>query len=118
MAKNRKTRTANIVKTVIGGAAGGAAVQVVKGTLTQNLDPLYTGIGAIAVGAVVPAFVKMDGVAELGAGMIGAGAAMVLANTVPSLAGFNSALYGTKQTAMRQRLISGPKKKGVIKTLG
>ena len=103
----KKTKTDRIVKTVLGGAAGGAICQVVKGTKGKN--SLYTDLGAIAIGAVLPALVKMDGIGELGAGMIGAGAAGVIASSVPSLAGtpfsrFNNALYGT---AYRQSILSG-----------
>ena len=102
-------KTDRIVKTVIGGAAGGAAVQVIKGTLMKGKNSLYTDLGAIAIGAIAPSLVKMEGIGELGAGMIGAGAAGLIANAVPSLAGtpfsrFNNALYGT---AYRQSILSG-----------
>lgn len=113
--KKSKMKTDRIVKTVIGGAAGGAAVQLIKGTLMKGKNSLYTDLGAIAVGAIAPSLVKMEGIGELGAGMIGAGAAGLIANAVPSLAGtpfsrFNNALYGA-QTKYRQSLLSGRQKK-------
>ena len=106
----KKMKTDRIVKTVLGGAAGGAICQVVKGTIMKGKSSLYTDLGAIAVGAILPALVKMDGIGELGAGMIGAGAAGVIASSVPSLAGtpfsrFNNALYGAG-AAYRQSLLS------------
>ncbi|WP_418929481.1 hypothetical protein [Barnesiella intestinihominis] len=104
----KKTKTDRIVKTVLGGAAGGAITQVVKGTIMKGKNSLYTDLGAIAIGAVLPALVKMDGIDELGAGMIGAGAAGVIASSVPSLSGLNLALSGN-QTDYRRRLISGPR---------
>lgn len=110
----KKTKTDRIVKTVLGGAAGGAICQVVKGTIMKGKSSLYTDLGSIAIGAILPSLVKMDGIDELGAGMIGAGAAGVIASSVPSLAGtpfsrFNNALTGT---AYRQSIIGkGQKKK-------
>ena len=100
----KKTKTDRIVKTVLGGAAGGAICQVVKGTIMKGKNSLYTDLGAIAIGAVLPSLVKMDGIGELGAGAAG-----VIASSVPSLAGtpfsrFNNALYGT---AYRQSILSG-----------
>lgn len=111
----KKTKTDRIVKTVLGGAAGGAICQVVKGTIMKGKNSLYTDLGAIAIGAVLPALVKMDGIGELGAGMIGAGAAGVIASSVPSLAGtpfsrFNNALYGAN-AAYRQNIIGKGQKK-------
>lgn len=105
----KKMKTDRIVKTVLGGAAGGAITQVVKGTVMKGKSSLYTDLGAIAVGAILPALVKMDGIDELGAGMIGAGAAGVIASSVPSLAGpFDNALFGIgNQASYRQRIISG-----------
>ena len=83
----KKTKTDRIVKTVLGGAAGGAITQVVKGTIMKGKKTLYTDLAAIAIGAIAPSLVKMDGIGELGAGMIGAGVAGVIASSVPSLAG-------------------------------
>ena len=105
----KKTKTDRIVKTVLGGAAGGAICQVVKGTIMKGKSSLYTDL--VAIGAILPSLVKMDGIGELGAGMIGAGAAGVIASSVPSLAGtpfsrFNNALYGAG-AAYRQSLLSG-----------
>ena len=59
----------------------------------------------------------MNGVNEMSAGLVGAGAAGLIANAVPSLAGtpfnrFNNALYGTGQARYRQSIISSkPQKK-------
>lgn len=111
----KKMKTDRIVKTVLGGAAGGAICQVVKGTIMKGKSSLYTDLVAIAVGAILPALVKMDGIGELGAGMIGAGAAGVIASSVPSLAGtpfsrFNNALYGAN-AAYRQSIIGKGQKK-------
>ncbi len=111
----KKTKTDRIVKTVLGGAAGGAICQVVKGTIMKGKSSLYTDLCAIAVGAILPSLVKMDGIGELGAGMIGAGAAGVIASSVPSLAGtpfsrFNNALYGAN-AAYRQSIIGKFQKK-------
>lgn len=111
----KKTKTDRIVKTVLGGAAGGAICQVVKGTIMKGKSSLYTDLGSIAIGAILPSLVKMDGIGELGAGMIGAGAAGVIASSVPSLAGtpfsrFNNALYGAN-AAYRQSIIGKGQKK-------
>jgi hypothetical protein len=111
----KKTKTDRIVKTILGGAAGGAICQVVKGTIMKGKSSLYTDLGAIAVGAILPSLVKMDGIGELGAGMIGAGAAGVIASSVPSLAGtpfsrFNNALYGAN-AAYRKSIIGKGQKK-------
>lgn len=107
----KKRKTDRIVKTVLGGAAGGAITQVVKGTIMKGKKTLYTDLAAIAIGAIAPSLVKMDGIEELGAGMIGAGAAGVIASSVPSLAGtpfsrFNNALYGAN-AAYRRNILSG-----------
>ena len=99
--KKKGMKMDSIVKTVLGGAAGGAVKQVVQGTL---------------LGAILPALVKMNGVTEMSAGLVGAGAAGLIANAVPSLAGtpfsrFNNALMGTGQAKYRQTVISRPQKK-------
>jgi len=101
----KKTKTDRIVKTVLGGAAGGAITQVVKGTIMKGKKTLYTDLAAIAIGAIAPSLVKMDGIGELGAGMIGAGVAGVIAS---SFSRFNNALYGT---AYRQSILSGKDQK-------
>lgn len=111
----KKMKTDRIVKTVLGGAAGGAITQVVKGTIMKGKKTLYTDLAAIAIGAIAPSLVKMDGIGELGAGMIGAGVAGVIASSVPSLAGtpfsrFNNALYGAN-AAYRQSIIGKGQKK-------
>lgn len=56
----KKTKTDRIVKTVLGGAAGGAICQVVKGTIMKGKSSLYTDLGAIAVGCD-PSFPCEDG---------------------------------------------------------
>ena len=45
----KKTKTDRIVKTVLGGAAGGAITQVVKGTIMKGKKTLYTDLAAIAI---------------------------------------------------------------------
>lgn len=115
--KKKGMKTDNVVKTVLGGAAGGAVKQVVQGTLLKGKNTMYADLGAIALGAILPALVKMNGVNEMSAGLVGAGAAGLIANAVPSLSGtppfsrFNNALMGTGQTNYRQTVISRPQKK-------
>ena len=114
--KKKGMKMDSIVKTVLGGAAGGAVKQVVQGTLLKGKNTMYADLGAIALGAILPALVKMNGVNEMSAGLVGAGAAGLIANAVPSLAGtpssrFNNALMGTGQAKYRQTVISRPQKK-------
>ena len=115
--KKKGMKMDSVVKTILGGAAGGAVKQVVQGTLLKGKNTMYADLGAIAVGAVLPALIKMNGVNEMSAGLVGAGAAGLIANAVPSLGGtpfnrFNNALYGTGQARYRQSIISSkPQKK-------
>lgn len=116
--KKKSMKMDSVVKTILGGAAGGAVKQVVQGTLLKGKNTMYADLGAIAVGAILPALLKMNGVTEMSAGLVGAGAAGLIANAVPSLAGtgnpfnrFNNALYGTGQARYRQSIISKPQKK-------
>lgn len=114
--KKKGMKMDSVVKTVLGGAAGGAVKQVVQGTLLKGKNTMYADLGAIAVGAILPALIKMNGVTEMSAGLVGAGVAGLISNAVPSLAGtpfsrFNNALYGTGQARYRQSILSKQQKK-------
>ena len=67
----------------------------------------------------------MNGVNEMSAGLVGAGAAGLIANAVPSLAGtpfsrFNNALYGNRPgtaTARACDIVATAKKKAAARVL-
>lgn len=78
---------------VVGGAAAGLAAVAADKYLLKSVDPLYTGIGMVAVGAVLPAMVSMKGVNEAGAGLIAVGAEKIAGKylNTPSVSGNISA---------------------------
>ena len=56
--KKKGMKMDSVVKTVLGGAAGGAVKQVVQGTLLKGKNTMYADLGAIAVGAILPALIR------------------------------------------------------------
>ena len=71
--KSMKKGAGDMLVSVVGGAAAGLVAVAADKYLVKNVDPLYTGIGMVAIGAAFPAFVAMKGVAEAGAGLIAVG---------------------------------------------
>lgn len=58
------------VKTILGMLAGAVAGRVLSSKVLPNVDAKYKAIGQVAVGVVLPRFIKNDFVKAIGAGMI------------------------------------------------
>lgn len=82
--KSFKKGTADMITSLVGGAIAGVAAVAVDKYVLKNTDPLYSGVGMVAAGAVLPMFVSVKGSAEAGAGLIAVGAERIAKKYMPS----------------------------------
>lgn len=111
-----KKQKSNLGQVLAGGAVGGAAAQLITSTLLRTTSPLIKNVGLVAVGAILPEFLKMAGVAEAGAAMIGVGAAGLVTEFIPGtstpppatsgiMRDFDNSLGQTPSASFYQRMI-------------